>query len=183
MSFTTEKAIDYGVYTDTRDGTVYQTVKIGNQVWMAENLAYLPDVLGSYGFKRAGENRQPGYGVYGYIGDIVATAKVQTNYATYGVLYNWYAVNTANFCPAGWHVPSDAEWTELENYLADSGYNYDGTKEGGRAKIAKSLTSRSGWRSTWNTGGVGNADYPEYRNKSGFSALPGGFRDFNGSFD
>ena len=96
------------------------------------------------------------------------------------MLYNWPAA--LNACPAGWHLPTDAEWTELENYLADNGYNYDGTTGGGRAKIAKSLASTSGWESSTTTGAVGNTDYSAYRNKSGFSALPGGYRRDNGRF-
>ncbi len=83
----------------------------------------------------------------------------------------------------GWHVPSDAEWTELGNYLANNGYNYDGSIGGGRDKIAKAMASESGWNSTTITGSVGNTDYPEYRNKSGFSALPGGYRHYGGTFD
>jgi uncharacterized protein (TIGR02145 family) len=79
-------------------------------------------------------------------------------------------------------LPSDAEWTELENYLADNGYNYDGTTGGGRDKIAKAMADSSGWSNSSTTGAVGNTDYPTYRNKSGFTALPGGYRNFNGTF-
>jgi uncharacterized protein (TIGR02145 family) len=115
--------------------------------------------------------------------------------STYGVLYNWPAAmngaasSTTNpsgvqgVCPTGWHLPSDAEWTQMENYLADNGYNFDGTIGGGRTKIAKSLASTSGWNSSSNTGAVGNTDYPTYRNKSGFTALPGGGRGNDGAFD
>jgi len=82
-------------------------------------------------------------------------------------------------CPGGWHLPSDAEWTELETYLDHNGFKYDGTKEGGdvRSKIAKSLASTNLylWIRSDKEGSVGNTDYPKYRNKSGFSALPGGF--------
>ena len=71
-------------------------------------------------------------------------------------LYNWYAVagihdtdpNTPNkeFAPEGWHVPTDAEWTTLEEYLIASGYNYDGTTTGN--KIAKAMASNTGWNSS-----------------------------------
>ncbi|NLB85512.1 MAG: hypothetical protein GX793_00455, partial [Bacteroidales bacterium] len=77
---------------------------------------------------------------------------------------------------------SDSEWEQMENYLADNGYNYDGTTGGGRDKIAKALASKSGWSSSSSTGSVGNTDYSSYRNKSGFTALPGGSRDSSGSF-
>jgi len=155
-------------FTDSRDGNVYKTVTIGEQVWMEENLAYLPSVVGP----ATGSKATPCYYVYGYDGTNVSAAKATNNYNTYGVLYNQPAAMTA--CPVGWRLPSDTDWTQLENYLADNGYNYDGSTGGGRAKIAKSLASASGWNSHSWPGSVGNTDYPAYRNKSGFSALPGG---------
>jgi uncharacterized protein (TIGR02145 family) len=95
-------------------------------------------------------------------------------------LYNWYTVNTGNLCPAGWHVPTDTEWTTLENYLIDNGYNYDGTTTGN--KIAKALASTALWVPSSATGTVGNTDYPAKRNATGFTALPGGYRENVGSF-
>ena len=186
----TASDIEYGSFTDSRDGIVYKTVTIGEQVWMAENLAYLPSVVGP-----ATESyTDPYYYVYGYDGTSVATAKATTNYTTYGVLYNWPAAmagaassdanpsNVKGICPSGWHLPSDAEWTQMENYLIANGYNYDGTTTGD--KIAISLASANGWSSSPNTGAIGNdnAAYDAYRNKSGFTALPGGYRSHNGSF-
>jgi uncharacterized protein (TIGR02145 family) len=73
-------------------------------------------------------------------------------------------------CSDGWHLPSIAEWTKLKNYLAGNGYNFDGTIGGN--KIAKALASTSGWDSSSKIGAVGNTDYPEKRNATGFSALP-----------
>lgn len=176
--------------TDTRDGNHYNAVRIGNQVWMAENLAYLPGVAGP----GTGSSTTPYYYVYGYNGTDVNAAKTTANYTTYGVLYNWPAAmhgaasSTANpsgvqgICPDGWHLPSNAEWTQLENYLADNGYNYDGTTGGGIDKIAKAMASSSGWSSHSGTGTVGNTDFATYRNKSGFTALPGGGRKHDGTF-
>ena len=160
-------------FTDPRDGKVYQTVVIGNQVWMAENLAYLPsvnmvadgseDAAGSY------------YYVYGYDGTNVADAKATDNYATYGVLYNWTAAmdgeasSTTNpsgiqgVCPAGWHLPSEAEWTELTDYLG-------GTSVAG-GKLKETGTTH------WNTPNTGAT------NETGFTALPGGDRDNDGTFN
>lgn len=168
MSFTTQE----GTFTDPRDGKVYQTVVIRNQVWMAENLAYLPsvnmvadgseDAAGSY------------YYVYGYDGTNVADAKATDNYATYGVLYNWTAAmdgeasSTTNpsgiqgVCPAGWHLPSEAEWTELTNYLGGTGVAGGKLKETGTTH--------------WNTPNTGAT------NETGFTALPGGYRDYGGAF-
>ncbi len=161
---------------DTRDGSVYRIVTIDTQTWLAENLKYLPSVVGP----GTGNMSDPYCYVYNYNGTDVAEAKATDNFKTYGVLYNWRAARTA--CPDGWHLPSDTEWTQLENYLANNGHNYDGTTGGGRLKIAKSLASASGWDSSSETGAVGNTDYPTYRNKSGFTALPGGYLDTSYGF-
>ena len=176
------------------DGNVYNTVTIGAQVWMKENLRTthyangdtIPLVTGNSNWDTLTETSK----AYCYYNDDSAT-----NASTYGALYTWAAAmngetsSTANpsgiqgVCPTGWHLPSDDEWTELENYLADNGYNYDGTTGGGRDKIAKAMADSSGWNSSSSTGAVGNTDYPAYRNKSGFTALPGGYRDVSGTFD
>lgn len=159
-------------FTDPRDGNVYKIVTIDNQVWMAENLAYLPsvnqvsdgseDVAGSY------------YYVYGYEGTNVDIAKATSNYTTYGVLYNWTAAmagsasSTVNpsgvqgACPTGWHLPSDAEWTELIDNLGGE------SLAGGKLKEI----GTTHWNSP-NTGAT---------NETGFTALPGGVRDGGGSF-
>ena len=180
--------VDYGSFTDSRDGKVYKTVNIGDQVWMAENLAYLPSVVGAdTGFENETDLY---YYVYGYDGKDVAAAKATAYYQTYGVLYNWSAAMNGSqssssnpsgvqgACPPGWHLPSDAEWTQLKEYLIANGYNYDGTTEGD--KIAISLASATGWHSSGNVGAIGNPNtvYDIFRNKSGFSALPGGYRTY-----
>jgi uncharacterized protein (TIGR02145 family) len=140
-------------FTDSRDGNVYKYVKIGNQVWMAENLRYLPSIVGP----DTDSKTTPYYYVYGYNGSDVNAAKATANYATYGVLYNWTAA--CNSCPAGWHLPSDAEWKELIDNL-------------GEASVAGSkLKSISGWSSDGN----GTDEY-------GFTALPGGYRHGSGAF-
>ncbi|NLA15113.1 MAG: hypothetical protein GX877_01060 [Bacteroidales bacterium] len=176
-----------GEFTDSRDGRVYKLVYIGDQVWMAENLAYLPKVVGP----TTGSPNIALLYVLGYDGTDVAAAKATAYYKTYGVIYNWSAAmagktssnsipsGVQGICPDGWHLPSDAEWTQLEDYLITHGYNYDNTTTGN--KIAKSLASASGWNDYPVTGTVGNTDYPAYRNKSGFSALPGGTRFQNGT--
>jgi len=82
------------------------------------------------------------------------------NNTTYGNLYNWFAVNdNRNLCPLGWHVPSDVEWTTLENFLGGS------TVGGGKMKSTSTL-----WLSP-NTGAT---------NESGFSGLPIGYKGSNG---
>ncbi|MDD4500461.1 MAG: FISUMP domain-containing protein [Bacteroidales bacterium] len=198
-----------GSFTDSRDGNVYKTVTIGDQLWMAENLAYLPAVspssegggggggMGEYsppsgdllkaGPSAAASDTEPRYYVYEYSGTNVEYAKATTNYQTYGVLYNWPAAMTA--CPSGWHLPSDEEWTQLETYLANNGHNYDGSVGGDnfRDKIAISLASATGWDADPENypGAIGNTNpaYDAYRNKSGFSALPGGYRNLLGGFN
>ena len=154
-------------FTDIRDSIVYKTVKIGNQCWMAENLTYLPKVSPSM----SGSYSSPYYYVYGYEGKSVSAAKATENYSTYGVLYNWAAALEA--CPAGWHLPSDDEWKELEMFLGMSQSEADeegirGTDEGGKLKE----TGTAHWISP-NTGA---------NNESGFTALPGGYRAITGHF-
>ena len=160
------------------DGNVYNTITIGTQVWMVENLkttkyrdgSPIPNVTDD----KTWESLTTG-AYCNYNND-------ENNSTAYGRLYNWYAVNDSrNIAPTGWHVPTDAEWTTLENYLIANGYNYDGTTS--ENKIAKSLATSTGWNSSTNKGAVGNTDYPEYRNKSGFSALPSGLRDHRGEYD
>jgi len=166
-----EKDLLNNGFTDPRDNNHYNVVKIGNQIWMAENLKYLPSVDGP----ETGSQTTPHYYVYGYNGTNVTDAKATANYNTYGVLYNWPAAmngaasSTTNpsgvqgVCPDGWHVPSDAEWTELTDYLG-------GTSDAG-GKLKETGTTH--WASP-NTGAT---------NETGFTALPGGGRDTDGGFD
>ncbi len=144
ISFTTRP----NTFTDPRDSNIYHTVTIGNQVWMVENLRYLPSVVGP----DTSSETTPYYYVYGYNGTSVTDAKANANYKSYGVLYNWVAAQTA--VPAGWHLPTDAEWTQLTNYLG--GENV----AGGKLKE----TSTIHWISP-NEGAT---------NETGFTALPGG---------
>jgi uncharacterized protein (TIGR02145 family) len=167
-------------FIDSRDNKTYRTVKIGNQIWMAENLAYLPEVSPS----SEGSETFPHYYVYGYEGIDVEESKLHVNYTTYGVLYNWpAAMNGASssntkpsqvqgICPAGWHLPSDDEWMHMIIYLIVYGNNYDRTTTGN--KIAKSLAATTYWNLSWHVGAIGNN--LSVNNNSGFSALPGGYR-------
>jgi uncharacterized protein (TIGR02145 family) len=151
-------------FTDARDGNVYLTIEIGDQVWMGENLRYLPSVVGPV----TGSATTPYYYVVGYQGTDTAEAKATSNYTTYGVLYNWPAAmageasGTANpsgvrgVCPSGWHLPSDAEWTELTDYLGGE------TVAGG--KLKETGTTH------WITPNI------DATNESGFLALPSGYR-------
>ncbi len=156
-----------GTFIDARDNREYKWIKIGNQTWMAENLAYLPSVTSS----DAKSNDSPSYYVYGYYGNDVNEAKENPNYQKYGVLYDWDAALTA--CPEGWHIPDDEEWKQLEielgmpevaaNEIISSASR--GTVQG------KLLKSNMGWYNNGNG-----------TNQSGFSAIPGGYRFNSGNF-
>lgn len=166
-----------GTFTDTRDNQNYSWVKIGDQIWMAENLKYLPVVHSNTEFETQGISLSPGYGVYDYNGSDVITAKAQANYSTYGVLYNWYAVNQITLCPADWHVPSDGEWTSLSNYLSANEEYWCG---GVSTQIAKSLASTFDWQINLNYCRIGNDQASN--NRTGFNVLPGGARSNDGLF-
>ena len=168
------------IFAECKDGddNYYPVIKIDTRIWMAENLktstykdgiTIIPKVqdLSAWSILAT-----PGYSWY--------NNDEATYNNAYGAIYNWYAVGTGNLCPEGWSVPTDAEWTTLENYLIASGYNYDGTTSGN--KLAKSLTSVTGWDSSSKPGAIGNSDYSEKRNATGFTTLPGGYRDEDGTF-
>ena len=125
---------DLTSFTDPRDGQVYPVVQIGDQCWFAENLNYST-------------------------GNSWCYDDYPNNCNTYGRLYDWQTALTA--CPDGWHLPSDAEWTQLTDYLGGSNV------AGGKMKSTSSL-----WLSP-NTGAT---------NSSGFSGLPGGSYNGNGNF-
>jgi len=148
---------DKNTFKDPRDGHVYKTVKIGEQTWMAENLAYLPDVSpitkGSY--------TEPYYYVYGYYGTSVSEAKANPNFTKYGVFYNGESSKTA--CPDGWYLPIDEEWKVLEIHLGMSQLAADSVELRYSGSVGKKLKSTSGWANN------GNGD-----NKSGFNAIPSG---------
>ena len=171
-----------------------QTITIGTQVWMTKNLDVatfrngdpIPQAKTNEEWEKAGENQQPAWCYYD---------NDPANGAKYGKLYNWYAVNDSRgLAPVGYHIPSDAEWTKLTDFL------------GGESVAGTKMKSKSGWNS-YTTGGSKtcpncvnwNAEYrrkvpchtcqdkryvpaPKVTNSgngtntSGFSGLPGGSR-------
>ena len=164
-----------GTITDERDNNSYPWVQIGTQTWMAKNLAYLPSVQGpATGW---GTTTIARYAVYGYTADnIVANAKAHPNYQNYGVLYNWSAVMQNNgqggsngICPAGWHVPSDDEWTTLTDYLG--GLNIAG------GKLKGTTTCNGTNHPCWNSPNTGTT------NEFGFKAWSNGIRYASGTFN
>jgi uncharacterized protein (TIGR02145 family) len=151
------------------DGNVYCAVIIGMQTWMTENLKTtkykdetpIPFVTDPSAWAIL---NAPGYCWY--------NNDEASNKNTYGALYNWLTVNTGKLCPAGWHMPSDAEWHQLMLFLdPDAQLPANGIEsqiDGGKLK-----ESGTGHWTTPNTGAT---------NESGFSALPGGYRSIDGSF-
>ncbi|MBU0713264.1 hypothetical protein KJ762_01980 [bacterium] len=142
-----------GTVTDIDDNT-YQTVKIGNQWWMAENLKVTHYRNGN------AISKVPNSTVWSSTTEGAYCFYDNNDSNTYGALYNWYAVDDSrNIAPEGWHVPTDEEWTELADYLGSNA----GTK-------LKSTSS-------WHDNGNGTDEY-------GFTALPAGYRrGFDGGFE
>ena len=157
----------------------YAIVKIGTQTWMAENLAWLPAVSPS----SKGSDSLKYYYVYNYEDSLVPGAKNSLNYKKYGVLYNWQAAMNADrhkstgsgqtqaVCPAGWHMPDDGEWKILEMALGMSQSDADTLYWRISGEAGKKLKSSVDWAD----GGTGI-------NASGFTALPGGYRNIHGGF-
>lgn len=148
-------------FIDFRDGRQYETVLIGEQCWMAENLAYLPVV----DIPSQGNNTDPYYYVYNYQGSDVAEAMTTANFQNYGALYNWPAAILA--CPEEWHLPADGEWTILTDYLGGTGI------AGGKLKSTRTAPEA---HPRWDSPNSGAS------NSSGFSGLPGGYRLTAGTF-
>lgn len=142
-----------GHFTDPRDGNQYKWVKIGNQIWMAENLRYIPHI--------SPKNIESGVWVYGYEGWDINEAKQTTYYKDYGCLYDLESAR--KLCPSGWHLPSNDEWLELTDYI-------------GGAEIAGGKLKEKGTKH-WNFANE------EDKNIFGFSALPAGSRNENSRFD
>lgn len=168
----------YAQTVKDKDGNTYKTVKIGTQKWMTENLRTtryndgIP-IPGINDNNLWNTTTTPAY--CWYDNDSVSFAN------PYGALYNWHVVNTGKLCPEGWRVPDNDDWKTLVEYLIENGYNFDGTVI--NDKTAKSMAGTSKWNASTKPGAVGNTDYPACRNKSGFTALPGGYRSFCGLFD
>ncbi|MBR2271585.1 MAG: fibrobacter succinogenes major paralogous domain-containing protein [Fibrobacter sp.] len=162
-----EDNCEYGELLDDRDGQIYKTVKIGDQVWMAENLNFKADSSCCYN-------------------------SVDSNCTKYGRLYMWAAAvgkpesecgydytcslpsgNIQGVCPSGWHLPSTTEWETLSNAVGEQ-FTAGGV-----------LKSTSGWmNSDWSISGDGTVIYTSGNGTDafGFSALPAGYRNYLGEF-
>jgi len=160
-----------GVDSVTYSGTVYPTVIIGTQCWMAKNLN-----IGTRIARASNQTNNATLEKYCY-------ADNEANCTTYGGLYQWDEAmqyveteGAQGICPTGWHIPTDAQQYTLENYLKDSGQScvasrvnaWDCSTAGGKMKEI----GTTHW-TTPNTGAT---------NSSGFTVLPAGYRDSDGSF-
>lgn len=150
LSFTTKASFECGNSISDYDGNIYSSLSIGNQCWIVENLTTsyyndgqkIPTDLSNTAWITATTGAFANYG------------NSETLNATYGKLYNWYAVNTQKLCPKGWHVPTIEEWQILFDHL------------GGEAVAGGPLKSTVNWQPP-NAGAT---------NSSGFTGLPGGYR-------
>ena len=162
----TAPAKEYGSVTDS-EGNTYKTIKIGNQWWMAEDLRTTKFSDGTSVSQMQDANGwlnpQPYYCIYDNSPQVP------------GLLYNWYAVmDPRGIAPEGWRIPTDEDWKELERYLEMTAEETDktgwrGQKEGNSLKI-------EGYEG-WDTYGE---NWPD--NASGFSAIAGGCRLWNGTW-
>ncbi len=147
------------------DGNVYQTVLIGSQCWMKENLKVelyrngvaIPSGLSDVDWQST------------FSGAFAVYNNISSNKSTYRLLYNWFAVDDfQGLCPSGWHVPADMEWTQLTTFLGGEFI------AGSALKTTGTLTAASGLWLAPNT---------DATNSSGFSGLPGAYRDYFGTFN
>ncbi len=156
-------------FTDSRDNRVYRYVEIGTQTWMAENLNYAVTSSNSWCYGEGGSVDESGE----YI--TLSDEEIQANCKKYGRLYNWEAVmagaasssaipsGVQGICPDGWHLPSNAEWIMMVDFI------------GGESVAGTKLKSATGWIDKGYGLIIGTDDY-------GFNALPGGYRFFAGYF-
>ncbi|NLW32690.1 MAG: hypothetical protein GXY77_14680 [Fibrobacter sp.] len=161
------KWVDNGTTLIDPDGNTYNTVVIGKQRWTVENLKttrYADCTPIYYEFRfQWGQYSSPAFTMMDY------------TKPDEGTVYNYYAIadtNTKNIAPPGWRVPTDYDWTTLQDYLITNGHNWDGSSSGN--KIAKSLASKTEWDTAVSFGeGKIGIDLSK-NNRSGFTALPHG---------
>ncbi|WP_255252195.1 fibrobacter succinogenes major paralogous domain-containing protein [Fibrobacter sp. UWT3] len=155
----TEDNCEYGELLDNRDGQIYKTVKIGNQVWMAENLNY--ETTASYCYNDETENCTK----YGRLYTWAAAMDSAGTWSTNGKVCGYRRSCSPTYpvrgvCPEGWHLPSKDEWNAMFTVVGDTSI------------AGKILKSKVGW----NKEGNGTDAF-------GFSALPAGMRDNGGDFN
>ncbi len=153
-------------FTDSRDGKTYNTVQIGTQCWMAQNL--------NIGTRINGSGNQTNNGII----EKYCYSNLESNCTIYGGLYQWNEMmqyvttpGVKGICPTGWHIPTDAEWTTLTTYVNNqSSYLCNSTS----GNIAKAMAATTLWNSSGNTCAIGNN--LSLNNATGFTAVPAGDR-------
>jgi Fibrobacter succinogenes major domain (Fib_succ_major). len=160
------------------DGNVYHTIRIGKQIWTTVNLrttryndgTSIPHVTDSVSWENL---TTPAYCFYNNTTNVDSVI-------SFGALYNWYAVSTNKLAPMGWHVPAMSDWDTLATYLFSNGYTWYGgdiNEDPYTNSIGKSFAATTTWLPSTVAGAVGN-DLTK-NNRSGFSALPIGFRQWD----
>lgn len=153
------------------DGNIYNSITIGDQTWLTENLRTTKyrngDLIGTTPYPTSDITYEstPKY-QWAYEG-------TESNVTTYGRMYTWYVVSDSrNIAPIGWHIASDQEWTTLKNYLIANGYNYDKTLTDN--KISQAVSSKTLWAAS---SVIGSPGYNlSSNNSSGLSIVPSGSR-------
>lgn len=174
-------AQQYESFKDPRDGRVYKTVKIGEQVWMAENLNVdrfqngdlIPEAKTAEEWKKAGENQKPAWCYYN---------NDPENGKKYGKLYNWYAItDPRELAPIGWRISKEEEFSSLISLLQKKGFNYDIRSE---LNIDLQLKSKNEWNYITHIHHVDKVPpaINKITNSTGWSAKPGGVRTYGGNF-
>jgi uncharacterized protein (TIGR02145 family) len=168
LEFTIPNEMKFPIITDSifdLEGNNYKTVVIGTQTWMAENLRATKKndgtIIPNEKDIQISNNLHTSQCTYNYTNNIDSINK-------YGRLYTWEAITNGKICPQGWHIPTDNEWTILSNYLISNGFNEDSSTTGN--KIARSLAATTDWEE----GKICGYEQ-ELNNRTGFSALPGGY--------
>lgn len=150
--------LTYGTITDI-EGNLYRTIQIGTQVWMAENLRTTKlnnntDILLVTDDTEWSSITSPAFCWYGNNSTVFK--------ATYGAIYNYFTIQTGKICPVGWHVPVSSDWNTLTTFTG-------GPNDAG-ARLKETGNNH------WESASVGAT------NESGFTAIPGGMRQYSGKF-
>lgn len=147
------------------DGNEYNTIVIGNQTWMLENLKttkyndgspITEYTIATFGNDWGNLNDQEGMYQWADTSDLNNVVEEELPFDVYGAMYNHWAIESGKLAPQGWRIPSQADFEELENYLSNNGYN---------GIIATALKSATGWLPSSGNG----------TNEIGFNALPNGY--------
>lgn len=179
--FQQAKAQEYGSFKDVRDGKIYKTVKIGSQIWLAQNLNTdkfrngdpIPEAKTKEEWELAGKNKQPAWCYYENKGE---------NGIKHGKLYNWYAItDPRELAPFGWRVTKEEDFNILISLLKKRGFNYNISSE---KNIDLQLKSKNEWDIISNIHHVEKipSAINKITNSTGWSAKASGVRTFNGEF-